>query len=112
MVEHDGVRDTTFALNNRSGAIPALVFGTLIPDPVATRTATKAALEAGFRLLDASERYRNEKEVGQAVREVFGAGRIRREEVFVATKLWNNNHRPERVKPAFEASLERLQLDY
>jgi diketogulonate reductase-like aldo/keto reductase len=100
------------ALNNGSGAIPALGFGTLIPDPVATITATRAALEAGFRQLDASERYRNEKEVGEAIREVFAAGKIKREDVFIATKLWNNNHRPERVKPAFEASLKRLQLDY
>ena len=59
-----------------------------------------------------SERYRNEKEVGEAMQEVFKAGKIKREDVFVATKLWNNNHRPERVKPAFEASLKRLQLDY
>jgi diketogulonate reductase-like aldo/keto reductase len=112
MVESDNLRYTKIALNNGSGAIPALGFGTLIPDPVATRTATKAALEAGFRLLDAAERYRNEKEVGEAMQEVFKAGKIKREEVFIATKLWNNNHRPERVKPALEASLKRLQLDY
>ena len=112
MVESDNLRATKLALNNGSGAIPALGFGTLIPDPVATRTATRAALEAGFRQLDASERYRNETEVGEAIQEVFNAGMIRREEVFIATKLWNNNHRPERVKPAFEASLKRLQLDY
>src|SRR6202007_545337 len=111
MVEPDNLRYTKIALNNGSGAIPALGFGTLIPDPVATKTATKAALEAGFRQLDASERYRNEKEVGDALQEVFGAGKIKRDDVFVATKLWNNNHRPERVKPAFEASLRRLQLD-
>ena len=112
MVENDNLRYTKMPLNNGSGAMPALGFGTLIPDPVATRTATKAALEAGFRQLDASERYRNEKEVGEAMQEVFKAGRIRREEVFIATKLWNNNHRPERVKPAFEASLKKLQLAY
>src|ERR1700732_4474763 len=112
MVESDNLRYTKMALNNGSGAIPALGFGTLIPDPAATRTATKAALEAGFRQLDASERYRNEKEVGEAIQEVFKAGKIKREEVFIATKLWNNHHRPERVKPAFEASLKRLQLDY
>src|SRR5689334_819288 len=112
MVESDNLRYTKIALNNGSGAIPALGFGTLIPDPVATRTATRAALEAGFRLLDASERYRNEQEVGEALREVFEAGEIKREDVFIATKLWNNNHRPERVKPAFEASLRRLRLDY
>jgi diketogulonate reductase-like aldo/keto reductase len=112
MIESDNLRNTRIALNNGSGAIPALGFGTLIPDPIATRTATKAALEAGFRQLDAAERYRNEKEVGEAIQEVFKAGKIKREEVFIATKLWNNNHRPERVKPAFEASLKKLQLDY
>src|SRR3954447_6908868 len=112
MVESDNLRDTRMALNNGSGAIPALGFGTLIPDPVATRTATRAALEAGFRQLDASERYRTEKEVGEAMQEVFKAGKIKREDVFVSTKLWNTNHRPERVKPAFEASLKRLQLEY
>jgi diketogulonate reductase-like aldo/keto reductase len=112
MAESDSLRFTKMALNDGSGAIPALGFGTLIPDPVATKTATKAALEVGFRQLDASERYRNEKEVGEAIKEVFNAGKIKREEVFIATKLWNNNHRPERVKPAFEASLKKLQLDY
>ncbi len=112
MVENDSLRFTKMALNNGSSAIPALGFGTLIPDPIATKTATKAALETGFRQLDASERYRNEKEVGEAIQEVFKAGKIKREEVFIATKLWNNNHRPERVKPAFEASLKRLQIDY
>jgi diketogulonate reductase-like aldo/keto reductase len=46
------------------------------------------------------------------VQEVFKEGKIKREEVFIATKLWNSNHRPERVEPAFDASLKRLQLDY
>ncbi len=112
MVENDALRETKFALNNGSTSIPALGFGTLIPDRVATRTATKAALEAGFRQLDAAERYRNEQEVGEALHEVFQAGKIKREDVFIATKLWNTNHRPERVKPAFEASLRKLQIDY
>src|SRR3954453_13456815 len=112
MAEPDNLRHTTMALSDGSGAMPALGFGTLIPDPIATRNATKAALEAGFRVLDTAERYRTEKEVGEAMQELFKAGKIRREEVFVITKLWNTNHRPERVKPAFEASLKKLQLDY
>ena len=107
----DTLRDTTIPLAHGAKPMPALGFGTLIPDPVATRQATKAALEAGFRHLDCSERYRNEAAVGEAMQEVFQAGKIRREDVFVTTKLWNNNHRPERVRPAFEASLRRLQLD-
>jgi diketogulonate reductase-like aldo/keto reductase len=112
MAAPDNLRYTKLALGNGSGAIPALGFGTLIPDPIATRNATKAALEVGFRALDTAERYRTEKEVGEAMQEVFKAGKIKREDVFVATKLWNTNHRPERVKPAFEASLKKLQLEY
>ena len=110
--ERDNLRYTRIPLTNGSGVIPALGFGTLIPDPIDTKKATTVALEAGFRQFDSSERYRNEKEVGEAMQEVFKEGKIKREDVFIATKLWNNNHRPERVKPAFEASLKRLQLDY
>ncbi|MGH7120354.1 MAG: aldo/keto reductase [Acetobacteraceae bacterium] len=50
--------------------------------------------------------------IGDALQAAFRAGTIRREDVFVTTKLWNTNHRPERVKSAFDASLRRLQLDY
>jgi diketogulonate reductase-like aldo/keto reductase len=112
MKETDDLRNTRLALDGGAGAIPALGFGTLIPDAIATKNATKAALEAGFRALDTAERYRTEKEVGEAMQEVFKTGKIKREDVFVATKLWNTNHRPERVKPAFDASLKKLQLDY
>jgi diketogulonate reductase-like aldo/keto reductase len=112
MTTPDALRYTTIPLAHGPRAMPALGFGTLIPDPVATKHATKAALEIGFRHLDCAERYRNESAVGEAMQEVFKAGKIRREDVFVTTKLWNNNHRPERVLPAFEASLRRLQVDY
>jgi alcohol dehydrogenase (NADP+) len=92
--------------------MPALGFGTLIPDPAVTIIATREALEAGFRHFDCAERYRNEREVGEALQAGLAAGAIAREEIFVTTKLWNSNHRPERVEPAFQASLERLRLDY
>jgi diketogulonate reductase-like aldo/keto reductase len=69
-------------------------------------------LEVGFRHLDCAERYRNEEAVGDAMQGVLKARVIQREDVFVTTKLWNTNHRPERVKPALDASLRRLQLDY
>src|SRR5438270_11927335 len=112
MASSDDLRYARFPLNNGSGSMPALGFGTLIPDPMATKRATKAALEAGFRLLDTAERYRTETQVGQAMQEVFEKGMMKREDVFVITKLWNTNHRPERVRPAFEASLKKLQLDF
>ncbi len=111
MATSDTLRYTKIPLNNGLGAIPAVGFGTLIPDPVVTKEATQTALEVGFRHVDCAERYRNEDAVGDAMRAVFGAGTIRREDVFVTTKLWNTNHRPERVKPAFDASRRRLQID-
>jgi diketogulonate reductase-like aldo/keto reductase len=92
--------------------MPAIGFGTLIADAATTTSATKDALEAGYRHFDCAERHRNEREVGDALRVGLAAGGIAREEIFVTTKLWNSNHRPERVKPAFESSLERLRLDY
>ncbi len=112
METQDGLRDTRIPIVHGSGAMPALGFGTLIPDSLLTRQATKAALEVGFRHFDCAERYRNEDAVGDAMQEIFKAGAIRREDVFVTTKLWNTNHRPERVEAAFEGSLRRLQLDY
>ncbi len=92
--------------------MPALGFGTLIPDLAVTITATRGALEAGFRHFDCAERYRNEREVGEALEAGLAAGGLVREDIFVTTKLWNSNHRPERVEPAFEASLDRLRLKY
>ncbi|MBB6501103.1 aldo/keto reductase [Pedobacter cryoconitis] len=92
--------------------MPVLGFGTLIPDAAATISATRDALEAGFRHFDCAERYRNESEVGEALQTGLTASGIAREDIFVTTKLWNSNHRPERVEAAFEASLNRLRLNY
>ncbi|MBW8745975.1 MAG: aldo/keto reductase [Acidobacteria bacterium] len=99
-------------LKNGAGRMPALGFGTLIPDPAETVNATRSALQAGFRHFDGAERYRNEREVGEALHAGLAAGEATRDDIFVTTKLWNTNHRPERVEPAFEASLERLRLEY
>jgi diketogulonate reductase-like aldo/keto reductase len=112
MTAPDAVRRSRIRLADGQGAMPTVGFGMLIPDLAATKQATKAALEVGFRHLDCAERYRNEEPVGDAIREMFDAGTVRREDLFVTTKLWNTNHRPERVKPAFDASLARLQIDY
>ena len=111
-MESSDLRLKRMPLNNGSGQIPALGFGTLIPDPAVTISSTKEALEAGFRHFDCAERYRNEREVGEALQAGLAAQGIAREDIFVTTKLWNSNHRPERVEPAIKASLERLRLDY
>jgi aldehyde reductase len=113
MVEPADLRMTRIPLSHGAGRIPAVGFGTLIADPALTITATRDALEVGFRHFDCAERYGNEREVGIALQAGLAvASNIAREDIFVTTKLWNSNHRPERVEPAFEASLARLQLAY
>src|SRR5271154_6341022 len=112
MIESSDLRTKRIPLTHGAGHMPAPGFGTLIPDAAVTITATKDALAAGFRHFDCAERYRNEREVGEALQTGLAAGGIAREDIFVTTKLWNTNHRPERVGSAFEASLDRLRLNY
>ena len=112
MTETSDFRTRKIPLNDGSGQMPALGFGTLIPDSAVTLSATRAALHAGFRHFDCAERYRNEREVGDALQAGLAAESIAREDIFVTTKLWNSNHRPQRVAPAFHASLDRLKLNY
>jgi alcohol dehydrogenase (NADP+) len=95
-------------LRGGTGTMPAVGFGTLISIATVTRNTTGAALEAGFRHLDCAERYRNEEQVGEAIRESLQRGTFTREDLFITTKLWNNNHRPERVRPALERTVPGL----
>src|ERR1700678_4776634 len=112
MIESSDLRLTKMPLSKGAGYMPALGFGTLIPDLAVTKTATRDALDAGFRHFDCAERYRNESEVGEALQTGLAANGIARANIFVTTKLWNSTHRPERVEPAFTASLDRLRLEY
>jgi diketogulonate reductase-like aldo/keto reductase len=112
MKTNDAIRYQKIPLNQGTAALPAVGFGTLIPDPVATKKAVKTALEVGFRHFDCAERYRNEQAIGDAMQEVFKTGAVHREDVFITTKLWNTNHRPERVRPALDGSCRRLQISH
>ena len=106
------LRHRTIPLATGGKEMPAVGFGTLLPDPATTKRAVAKALSVGFRHFDCAERYRNEEAVGEAIAEAIADGTVQREDLFVTTKLWNTNHRPERVKAALEASLRRLKLDY
>src|ERR1051325_4928920 len=112
MIDPSDFRTKRMTLSHGAGQMPVLGCGTLISDATESIHATRDALEAGFRHFDCAERYRNEREVGEALQAGLAAGAIAREDIFVTTKLWNTNHRPERVEPAFEASLDRLGLHY
>ena len=73
-----------------------------------TGNAVKWAIEAGYRHIDTAKAYGNEKSVGDGIK----ACEVAREELFITTKLWNEDTRQGRAKEAFEESLEKLQTDY
>ncbi|XP_078663022.1 aldo-keto reductase family 1 member B1-like isoform X1 [Branchiostoma floridae x Branchiostoma belcheri] len=73
--------------------------------------AVKTALGLGYRLIDTAEVYQNEKEIGKALKENFATG-LKREELFITSKLWSTRHHPDDVLPACQRSLSDLGLDY
>ncbi|MFJ4897728.1 MULTISPECIES: aldo/keto reductase [unclassified Streptomyces] len=93
---------------NNAVRIPQLGFGTFQIPPDATREATLAALETGYRHIDTAEMYGNEKEVGQAVLE----SGLDRADVFVTSKLNNGAHGHDEALLAFDRTMDELALDY
>lgn len=98
----------TFTLNT-GAQIPALGLGTWQSPPGAVAKAVEYALSIGYRHIDAAFCYGNEAEVGEGLRAAFASG-IRREDVFVTTKLWCTYHT--RVEENLDLSLKDLGLDY
>jgi diketogulonate reductase-like aldo/keto reductase len=95
--------------------IPGLGFGTYTPEEVPkskTMEATKMAIDAGFRHIDTAHAYQVEEEVGQVIQSKIADGTVKREDIFLTSKLWCTFHRPELVQPSLERSLKKLQLDY
>ncbi|CAG9810428.1 unnamed protein product [Chironomus riparius] len=74
--------------------------------------AVKDAIDCGYRMIDCAHCYGNEHEVGNALKEKITDGTVKRDDLFITTKLWNTFHHPNSVRPAFEVSLKNLQLDY
>jgi 2,5-diketo-D-gluconate reductase A len=97
----------TITLND-GARIPQLGFGTYKIAPDQTAAAVSTALQIGYRHIDTAQMYRNERGVGQAIRE---AG-IDRTDVFVTSKLNNGVHRPDDARRAFDETLAALGFDY
>ena len=83
-----------------------------VPDPVVCKQAVVDAIRTGFRLIDTAAIYNNERAVGEALKEAIQSGLVKREELFITTKLWVQDAGYESAKKAFEASLSRLGLEY
>lgn len=103
--------NSTFTLSN-GVKMPALGLGTWRSEPGVVGKAVIDALKNGYKHIDGAYVYLNEKEIGKAYHEAFTTGGIKREDVFITSKLWNTRHLPEQVLPAFEKTLADLQLDY
>ncbi|KOS21129.1 Glycerol dehydrogenase (NADP(+)) [Escovopsis weberi] len=97
---------------NSGHEIPATGFGTWQAPPGQVLIAVYEALKAGYRHLDLAKIYRNQREVGEAIRKGMADFNIKREEIFITSKLWCNSFRPDRVAPALDQTLEELGLDY
>ncbi len=92
--------------------MPALGLGTWLSKPNEVYEAVLTAIKTGYRHIDCAHIYKNEKEIGNALQKAFKEGWIKREEIWVTSKLWNDSHLKKDVLPAMQTTLENLQLDY
>ncbi len=97
---------------NTDYEMPMIGLGTWKSKPGEVYQAVRWAIKLGYRHIDCASVYGNEKEIGQALHDAVTEGDIKREELFVTSKLWNDSHAPEDVLPALKQTLADLQLDY
>ncbi len=97
---------------NNGKQIPALGLGTWNSLEGEVYKAVREAIKTGYRHIDCAHIYGNEAEIGSAIADAIRDNDIKREELFVTSKLWNNSHAPADVIPALKQTLRDLQLDY
>ena len=100
-------------LTFRNGdTLDILGLGTWKSKPGEVYDAVRSAIKIGYRHFDCAFIYMNEKEIGQAFADAFNDGDVKRKDVWITSKLWNNSHRKEDVLPALKQTLADLQLEY
>lgn len=100
-------------LTFRNGdTLDILGLGTWKSKPGEVAQAIRSAIKIGYRHFDCAFIYMNEKEIGQAFADAFAEGDVKREDVWITSKLWNHCHKQEDVVPALKNTLADLQLDY
>jgi alcohol dehydrogenase (NADP+) len=103
------MRFVTFANGDR---MPLLGLGTWKAAPGDVEAAVREAIRLGYRHIDCASVYANEPEVGAAIRGAIDAGEVRREELWITSKLWCNAHGQDNVEPALRGSLADLGLEW
>ncbi|EJD34997.1 Aldo/keto reductase [Auricularia subglabra TFB-10046 SS5] len=101
---------STITLNN-GATLPQIGLGTWLSKPHEVENAVEIAVRNGYRHLDLAYIYGNQDEVGRALKKVIPSV-VKREELFITSKLWNNAHRPEEVEKQLDETLQQLGLDY
>lgn len=94
------------------GRMPALGLGTWMSAPGEVGAAVTKAIEFGYRHIDCAAIYGNEAEIGQALADVIARGVVRRDQLWITSKLWNDAHAPSEVGAALSQTLSDLRLEY
>ena len=101
--------NSTLTLNDGT-KIPLIGLGTWRSEPEKVKRAVIVAIESGYRHVDCAALYNNEKEIGEALEDVLKRGVVKREELWITSKVWNTHKRPEHIRSALEKTLKDLRM--